>query len=71
MTREYHSKKKLLTGLPSAGAALAAFGAMTLVRGEWTAQIGLLVYFPVLILLTDGIDLFDRERLQWFFGCRN
>jgi hypothetical protein len=48
-------------------AGLAAFGAMTLVRREWAAQVGLLVYFPVLVLMTDGIDIFDRERLKRFF----
>ena len=60
MTRE-HTKKKLLTGLPSAVAGVAAFGAMTLVRGEWAAQIGLLVYFPVLILLTDRLTSFAAD----------
>jgi hypothetical protein len=43
-------------------AAAAALGAITLVNREWAAQVGLFVYFPVLVLLTDGIDLFDRER---------
>jgi hypothetical protein len=43
-------------------AAAAAFGAMMLVRREWTAQVGLFVYFSLLVLLTDGIDIFDRER---------
>ena len=56
MTREHHFKKKLLTGLPSVVAGLAAFGAMMLVRREWAAQVGLFVYFPVHVLLTDGID---------------
>ena len=46
---------------------LAAFGAMTLMRGELTAQVGLLVYFPVLVLMSDGIDIVDRERLKRFF----
>ena len=40
---------------------------MTLVRGELTAQVGLLVYFPVLVLMSDGIDIVDRERLKRFF----
>jgi hypothetical protein len=31
------------------------------------AQVGLLVYFPVLILMSDGIDTVDRERLKQFF----
>ena len=57
MTREHYSKTKPVRGLPSAVAGLAAFGAMTLVGREWAAQVGLLVYFPVLILLADGIDL--------------
>ena len=35
---------------------------MMLVNGEWAAQVGLFVYFSVLVLLTDGIDLFDRDR---------
>jgi hypothetical protein len=64
MTREHHFKRKLLTGLPSAVAGLAAFGAMTLVRREWAAQVGLFVYFPVLVLMTDGIDLFECERFK-------
>jgi hypothetical protein len=54
--------RKLRRGLPSAVAAAAAFGAMMLVRREWTAQVGLFVYFSLLVLLTDGIDIFDRER---------
>ena len=61
MTREHHAKKKLLPGLPSAVAGLAAFGAMIFVRGEWAAQIGLLVYFPVLILLTGGLTSFAAD----------
>ena len=67
MTREHFSfleDKKLLTWLPSAVAGLAAFGAMTLVRREWAAEVGLLVYFPALVLMTDGID---SERLKRFF----
>ena len=64
MTREHFSKTKLLTWLPSAVAGLAAFGAMTLVRREWAAEVGLLVYFPALVLMTDGID---SERLKRFF----
>lgn len=67
MTREHYFKTILRTGLPSAVARLAAFGAMTLVRGELTAQVGLLVYFPVLVLMSDGIDIVDRERLKRFF----
>lgn len=67
MTREHYFKTRLRTGLPSAVAGLAAFGAMTLVRREWAAQVGLLVYFPVLVLMADGIDIFDRERLKRFF----
>ena len=51
--------------LPSAAAWAAALGAITLVRGEWAAQVGLFVYFSVLVLLTDGIDLFDLERFGW------
>jgi hypothetical protein len=46
----------------SAVAAAVALGAMMLVNGEWAAQVGLFVYFSVLVLLTDGIDLFDRDR---------
>ena len=46
--------KKLLALLPSTVAGVAALGAMTLVRREWAAQVGLLVYFPVLVLMTDG-----------------
>ena len=57
MTREHYFKTKLLAALPSAVAGFAAFGAMTLVGREWAAQVGLLVYFPVLIVLADGIDL--------------
>jgi hypothetical protein len=49
--------RKLRRGLPSAVAAAAAFGAMMLVRREWTAQVGLFVYFSLLVLLTDGIDI--------------
>ena len=56
--------RKFRRGLPSATAAVAAFGAMMLVRHEWTAQVGLFVYFSVLVLLTDGIDIFDRERFE-------
>ena len=67
MTREHYFKRKLRTGLPSAVAGLAAFDAMTLVRREWAAQVGLLVYFPVLILMSEGIDTVDRERLKQFF----
>lgn len=67
MTREHYLKTKLRTGLPSAVAGLAAFGAMTLVSREWAAQVGLLVYFPVLVLMADGIDIFDRERIEGFF----
>jgi uncharacterized membrane protein len=51
--------------LPSAVAWAAALGAITLVRREWAAQVGLFVYFSVLVLLSDGIDLFDRERFAW------
>ena len=47
--------KKLLALLPSTVAGVAALGAMTLVRREWAAQVGLLVYFPVLVLMTDGL----------------
>ena len=61
MTRQRFSKTKLLTGLPSAVAGLAAIGAMTLVQREWAAQVGLLVYFPVLVLIGDRIN---RERLE-------
>lgn len=43
---------------------LAAWGAMTLVSREWAAEVGLLVYFPVLVLMADGID---RERVKRFF----
>ncbi|MGZ9092703.1 MAG: hypothetical protein ACXW3T_14260 [Rhodoplanes sp.] len=64
MTREHFSKTKLLTWLPSVVAGLAAIGAMTLVRREWAAEVGLLVYFPALVLMTDGID---SERLKRFF----
>jgi hypothetical protein len=63
---EHHFKRKLPTGLPSAVAGLAAFVAMTLVTREWAAQVGLFVYFPVLVLMTDGIDLLDRERFKRF-----
>ncbi|MFY9733742.1 MAG: hypothetical protein WAL02_01215 [Rhodoplanes sp.] len=56
--------RKLWRGLPSTVAAAAAIGAMMLVRREWTAQVGLFVYFSVLVLLTDGIDIFDRERFE-------
>ena len=51
--------------LPSAVAWAAALGAITLVNHEWAAQVGLFVYFSVLVLLTDGIDLLDRERFAW------
>jgi hypothetical protein len=56
MTREHYLRTKLLTWLPSAVAGLAAFGAMTLVSRQWAAEVGLLVYFPILILMADGID---------------
>jgi hypothetical protein len=36
------------------------------VTREWAAQVGLFVYFPVLVLMTDGIDLLDRERFKRF-----
>ena len=51
--------------LPSAVAWAAALGAMTVVSREWAAQVGFFVYFSVLVLLTDGIDLVDRERFAW------
>ena len=51
--------------LPSAVAWAAALGEMTVVSREWAAQVGLFVYFSVLVLLTDGIDLVDRERFAW------
>ena len=50
--------------LPSAVAWAAALSAMTVVRGEWAAQVGLFVYFSILVLLTDGIDLFGCERFK-------
>ena len=56
---------KLMRGLPYAVAGLAAFVAMTLVRPEWAAEVGLFVYFPVL-LLTDCTSFFDRERFERF-----
>ena len=66
MTRGHRFKKKLLAVLPSTVAGIAAFGAMTLVRREWAAQVGLLVYFPVLVLMTDGftglLTSFSRSR---------
>jgi hypothetical protein len=54
MTRGHRFKKKLLAVLPSTVAGIAALGVMTLVRREWAAQIGLFVYFAVLVLMTDG-----------------
>jgi hypothetical protein len=58
--------KKLLASLPSTVAGVAALGAMTLVKREWAAQVGLLVYFPVLVLMTDGftglLASFSRSR---------
>lgn len=56
--------RKFRRGLPTAVAATAALGAMMLVRREWTPQVGLFVYFSVLVLMTDGIDIFDRERFE-------
>lgn len=44
---------------------------MMVVRSEWAAQAGLFVYFSVLVALTDGIDIFDRERLERFMFWRN
>jgi len=63
--------RKMRRGVPSAMAWAAALAAMMLVRCEWAAQVGLFVYFSVLVLLTDGIDIFDRERLErfMFFSC--
>jgi len=55
MTRGHRFKRKLRAVVPSIVAGLAAFGAMTIVRPEWAAQVGLLVYFPVLVLKTDGL----------------
>lgn len=56
MKREHYLKTKLLNWLPSAVAGLAAFGAMTLVSREWAAEVGLLVYFPALILMAQIIE---------------
>jgi hypothetical protein len=44
---------------------------MMLVGREWAAQVGLFVYFSVLVMLTDGIDIFDRERLERFMFWKN
>ena len=66
MTRGHRFKKKLRAVLPSIVAGLAAFGAMTIVRPEWAAQVGLLVYFPVLVLMTDGLS----GLLAFFSGSR-
>ena len=66
MMRGDRFRKKLLALMPSTVAGLAAFGAMTLVRREWAAQVGLLVYFPVLILMTDGLS----GLLAFFSGSR-
>ena len=42
---------------------------MTLVQREWAAQVGLLVYFPVLVLIGDRIN---GERLErWLEGWCN
>lgn len=61
MTREHQFKRRLFTGLPSAVAGLAALGAMMLVSREWAAQVGLMVYFPLLVLMTDGLWLFNAD----------
>jgi hypothetical protein len=66
MTGQRFLKTKLLTGLPSAVAGLAAIGAMTLVQREWAAQVGLVVYFPVLLLIGDRIN---GERLERWLEC--
>lgn len=63
--------RKMRRGIPSAVALTASLAAMTLVRSEWAAQAGLFVYFSVLVALTDGIDIFDRERLERFMFWRN
>lgn len=59
--------RTLMRGLPYVVAGLAAFVAMTQVRPEWAAEVGLLIYFPVL-LLTDGTDFFDRKRSEKFIA---
>jgi hypothetical protein len=59
--------RTLMRGVPYVVAGLAAFVAMTLVRPEWAAEVGLLVYFPVL-LLTDGTDFFNRDRSDRFIA---
>ena len=58
--------RKMRRGIPSAVALTASLAAMMLVRSEWAAQAGLFVYFSVLVALTDGIDIFERERLGRF-----
>jgi predicted anti-sigma-YlaC factor YlaD len=63
--------RKMRRGIPSAVALTASLAAMMLVRSEWAAQAGLFVYFSVLVALTDGIDIFDRERLERFMFWRN
>jgi hypothetical protein len=59
MTLTHRFSTKLLTRLPSAVAALAAVGAMLLVGRDWAPQVGLAVYFPVLLLMTGGFSPFD------------
>lgn len=63
--------RKMRRGIPSAVALTASLAAMMLVRSEWAAQAGLFVYFSVLVALTDGIDIFDRESLERFMFWRN
>lgn len=63
--------RNMRRGIPSAVALTAALVVMMLVRTEWAAQAGLFVYFSVLVALTDGIDIFDRERLERFMFWKN
>ena len=66
MTHGHRLKIRILAALPSTVAGVAALGAMALVSREWAAQVGLFVYFPVLVLMTDGftglLASFSRSR---------
>ncbi|MEZ5787413.1 MAG: hypothetical protein R3D62_13330 [Xanthobacteraceae bacterium] len=59
MTLKHRFITKLLTLLPTAVAALAAVGAMMLVGRDWAPQVGLAVYFPMLLLMTGGFIVVD------------
>ena len=64
MSPTYRFSLKRLTRLPSAVAALAAVGAMMLVGRDWAPQVGLAVYFPVLLLMTGGFSLYDATASE-------